>query len=511
MVPTPGAELAEAPTTEAEELPELVEVERELARRRLHEFRRHVTVNADGVCTLVDGWWQREAAEALERFFEDLLAGRRPKLILQTPPQHGKSHMIRDFVAWCLGRMPDLRVAYASYSDELGVSANIHIQRLLDGERYRGTFPDTRIHTENVVTQAGKPRRNQKFLEIVGHRGSFRNTTIQGPLTGQPADLGVIDDPVKDRAEAESDVTRAAAWDWFNNVFLTRLSKTSGYVIILTRWHLDDLAGRLLVERGDVRLVTFKAVAEEDEPPHRKEGEALFPELQPLDLLMDKKATMRTEDWGALFQQEPVPRGGVLVKDEWFPRYAERGQDPIRVIQSWDCASKVKDRSDPSACLTAAEFADRIELWWSDVARREFPDLLKRVKDCYGFEHMRGPRAPNVVLIEDKDSGQAIIQQLRRDTKLPVIAVMPRNDKPTRLMEESATLEAMRVHLPKQAPWLARFLAEALTFPSGAHDDQVDTLSQLLWYIRTHPARISVPGPVNVMRSGGSIRRLGSA
>ena len=364
------------PAAYCQALLDLDAINQELARRDFWEYFRWMGPD------LLQGWWQQDAANHLSRWYQDLMAGRRPLLLLAAPPQHGKSRLLVDFIAWLVGKDPDRRVIYASYSDTLGVRANLRLQRTIDSPRYQEVFPGTTISASNVVTQAGKPRRNSELIEFIGHEGFFRNTTIRGQITGQSLDVGILDDPFKGREEAESKTIREKTWDWFTDDFSTRCSKDAGLVLIMTRWHLDDLAGRLLASQPGIHAVEYRAIAERDEPPHRVEGEALFPELKPLDFLLDQKSTMLPASWLALYQQRPVPRGGSIVKEAWLAhRYRSHGAKPLGLIQSWDCASKPGERNDPSACVTLAGYQDRVEVWDVDVGRREFPDLVRRAKD----------------------------------------------------------------------------------------------------------------------------------
>lgn len=197
---------------------------------------------------------------------------------------------------------------------------------------------------------------------------------------------------------------------------------------------------------------------------------------------------MNESDWLALYQQRPAARGGTIVKSAWLAnRYVRRGDAPLRVGQSWDTASKAKEWNAPSVCLTFAEFRDRAELWDVYLARVEYPELRRAAE---GQARKWAPYGLSVVLIEDKSSGQQLLQQLRKETSLPVIGVEPETDKETRLRTETDWLEAGNLWLPDAtvgAEWLDAFLAELTTFPASTWKDQVDALSQWLRWRRTHP------------------------
>jgi hypothetical protein len=186
------------------------------------------------------GWWQYEVANELQRFYCSRNKGERPKSMLMAPPQHGKTEQITDFIAWLAGKQPELKTIFASYGDELGVAVNMGLQRIMTSERYLATF--------GIRLGDGGSRwaRNSNTLEYVNHRGSFYNTTVGGQITGKGLDIGIVDDPIKGRAEANSKAVRDKTWDWFTDDFLTRFSDSAGLLIIMTRWHLDDPVGRLI-------------------------------------------------------------------------------------------------------------------------------------------------------------------------------------------------------------------------------------------------------------------------
>jgi hypothetical protein len=172
------------------------------------------------------GWWIDDVARQLQQFYEDFAAGKRPKLALMAPPQHGKSWAVTDFIAWCAGKNPDKKTIFGSYSDDLGTRTNKDIQRIMSMESYADIFPDLSIG--NIGWQ-----QNTRLIEYPGHAGSFRNTTISGPINGMELHLGVIDDPLKGRAEAYSKLIRDKTWDWFVDDFLSRFAKDGALLIAL--------------------------------------------------------------------------------------------------------------------------------------------------------------------------------------------------------------------------------------------------------------------------------------
>ena len=158
-------------------------------------------------------WFIIDLCIQLQKFYIKLINGERPVLVIQTPPQHGKSWTITDFIAWVSGLHPSLRVIFGSYSETLGVRTNLALQRYYDSRKFQAIFPKCRINQKNVVTISGNYQRNKNLLEYVDNTGCFRNTTVQGPVTGETLDLGVIDDPVKGREQANSKTYRDKTWD----------------------------------------------------------------------------------------------------------------------------------------------------------------------------------------------------------------------------------------------------------------------------------------------------------
>jgi hypothetical protein len=191
---------------------------------------------------ILDGWWQIHASDHLQDFYEDIEAGKRPKLVLQAPPQHGKSRMVTDFVTWVAGKNPDLCTIFTSYSDELGTTANLRFQRILELPVYSKIWGNTRLASGEVE---GRWQRNMSVCDYVDYKGSFRVTTVNGQITGHGLDIGVVDDPIKGRAEASSKTIRDKTWNWLVDDFFSRFADHAGLLMIMTRWHVDDPVGPL--------------------------------------------------------------------------------------------------------------------------------------------------------------------------------------------------------------------------------------------------------------------------
>lgn len=439
----------------------------ELARRSFWHFRRFLHRKRK----MKWGWWQQEVATILEQFRTEMESGARPKYVIQAPPQHGKSMQIVEFLAWLAGHDPSLKTIYASFSERLGVRANLMMQRIMDSARYQQVFPGVKLGGEGV--------RNREMLEYSGHDGYFRNTTVRGSITGEGLDLGIIDDPIKGREEAGSEAVRDKTWEWFTDDFFTRFSDSAGMLAILTRWHVDDPIGRLLTTDPDVRVYSYPAIAVQDEL-HRKAGEALFPEHKSLEFLLARKRVMSTTSWLSLYQQSPVVEGGNIIKGAWFGRYTVVVPLKTRLIYA-DTAQKTKERNDYSVFECWGLGQDG-RLYLLDLLRGkwEAPELRRKAKDFWA-KHAGMTSLPPVrrMKIEDKASGTGLIQDLKNADRLPIEGIPRTTDKLTRVMDVVGYIESGYVLIPAEAPWVADFVAECEAFTaddSHAHDDQIDPL-----------------------------------
>lgn len=419
------------------------------------------------------GWFQGEVAAELQAFFGDMVAGKRPKLVIQAPPQHGKSVQIIDFISWLAGKNPSLRTIYTSFSERLGIRANLKLQRLYDSAIYHEIFPETSINKSNSVTVSGQFMRNREILEYVNHEGFFRNTTVRGSITGESLDLGVIDDPIRGRADANSEAVRDAAWNWFTDDFFTRFSEDAGLLVILTRWHLDDPVGRLIERYPDVKVLSYPAIAVKDEK-YRKIGDALFPEHKSIDFLQERKKLMDDGNWQALYQQSPVMSGGNLFKTNSFKTW--KGVPPKlkwRAVYA-DTAQKTKEHNDYSVFQCWGESWDGQAVMLDQIRGKwEAPELLTQAK-AFWAKHKVGGDGMGVLRsfnVEDKASGTGLIQSM---TGIPVVGIPRSVDKITRAMDAIPLIQSGNVLLPEDAPWLSDYLSEFAAFPNGSHDDQID-------------------------------------
>jgi predicted phage terminase large subunit-like protein len=439
------------------------------------------------------GWVHEVICRELDVFLKAAVERESPRLMLTMPPRHGKSELVsRMFPAYAMGRNPDLSIIATSYGADLASRNNRDVQRIIDSPRYRGLFPATRLWGKNIRTVAdGSYQRNSDIFEVVGRLGSYRSAGVGGGITGMGGECIIIDDPIKNREEADSGTFRDKIWEWYLSTLYTRLAPGGGIVLIQTRWHLDDLAGRLLeAERageGDSwRKLAFPALAEADED-HRRAGEALHPERYGVAELRNIKRNLGSREWGALYQQRPAPEEGAIFERGWFKYWTRLPDKFDRVILSWDLT--FKDTAGTDYVVGQAWGQAGSEAYLLDQVRKR----MGFVETCEALARFsaKWPQALRK-LIEDKANGPAVIDALRR-TIPGIVPVEPDGSKVARAHSVTPVFEAGNVYLPDRsvASWVGDLESELLNFPTAAHDDQVDALTQALrHFFRRRPMTI---------------------
>lgn len=308
---------------------------------------------------------------------------------------------------------------------------------------------------------------------------------IMGGLSGNPADIIVIDDPIKNRQEAESKTYRDRIWEEFLNSIYTRLSANGVIVLIMTRWNLDDLAGRLLANMPEKCFeINIPLEAEANDILGRNVGDALFPEIgKNNEWLQEFKKVYQTDEglksWNALMQGRPVAQEGNMIKRDWFKFYDVLPKKFDEILQSWDLTFKDSDGSDYVVGQV-----------WGRVGIDKY--LIDQVRDRMSFTMTlkaimalseKHPLA-YIKLIEDKANGSAVIDTLRQIGG--IIPIVPKESKLARVSAISPDIEAGNVWLPRFGSFTSEFIEEACSFPSGIHDDMVDTMSQALNRMKFH-------------------------
>lgn len=441
----------------------------ELCRRSFCDFIERVKPDYEF------NWHHLEIIDALQR-----LADRKiNRLIVMVPPRHGKSELVsRLFPAWILGRNPREQIITSSYSAELASAMNRDCQRIISSAQYRELFPDTRLSDGK---QAGVVRNNSRF-DVLGGGGYYVSAGVGGSITGLGCTVGIIDDPVKNAQEADSSTYRDSAWEWYTTTFKTRFEPGAIEVVCQTRWHEDDLTGRILQLSGrdaGTEVISFPALAEKKEP-YRETGQALWENKYTRDKLLEKQTEVGSRAWNALYQQRPAPDDGGLIKKAWFREYdpakVDFGESPVMFYL--DTAYTDKEKNDPTAALAYVRVGGDYYLVGGESRQMDFNDQVVFVGE---FAREHGYTNRSLILVEPKATGKSLVQVLKKQTALNIKeAIAPKESKIARVNSVSAIIEAGRVHVPKGRVWVIDFLNECAAFPNGAHDDRVDCLSGIL-------------------------------
>lgn len=425
------------------------------------------------------GWVHQEICQTLDLFLKDLIDGKRPRLIITMPPRSGKSEIVsRRFPAYFLGKYPDLSIISVSYSASLAEDFSRDVQRIIDSDEYKKIFPNTKLSDKKDKNY----KRTSDFFEIVDHKGVYCSAGVGGSITGKGCDILIIDDPIKNRQEANSETVRKKIYDWYSSTAYTRLSPIGGVIMMCTRWHLDDLIGKVLSDKNQkpFHVISYPAIAEHDEP-HRKQGEALHPERFSLEILNEIKSTLSTADWLSLYQQKPVPEGGAIFETSKI-RYYDETSEPKRfdqIVGSWDMTFKENKTSDfVVGQLWGRKGAD---FYLLDMVRDRM-DFVKTLKVFINFANKH--KNCNCWLVEDKANGTAIISTLKKYIS-GIIPITPKESKQERAYAITPYLEAGNIFFPKNQNFTKDLEEEMLQFPAGAHDDTVDSMTQALNYFRT--------------------------
>lgn len=433
-----------------------------------------------------DIWVCPKHLDYLDTVVTASILGDGPKrIIVAMHPRSGKSEYCCRYVpAWTLGRSPDWPVIITCYGDTLAWSWSAKARNVLvdHGTLFIGDDSPTGVHVE------GGRRASSRRWMIEGREGELNAAGVGGELTGKGGKLLVCDDPIKNAEQANSQVYRDKTWDWWLSTAYTRLEPDGVAIVIATRWHEDDLSGRLENSDEDWFVISFPAITEEDEPETgRKEGEALWPERYPIEVLLDKKEVLGPGWWNALYMQRPsTPEGSIFRRFDirsfkpspegpilYEPGGTVQTMRPERLIWAMTVDTALKDgqRNDYTVIATVA-FTDRGDMLVDDIYRErvEVPDQYPLVRDMYKS------RRPQVLGIEDRQSGTGLIQQAKRDG-IHVKELKPDTNKTLRAEPLGRAYRQGKVYHREGAEWSEVVADELANFPTGAHDDVVDALS----------------------------------
>jgi phage uncharacterized protein (putative large terminase), C-terminal domain len=459
----------------------------QLAKRTLAQFATYMNPEVE------IEWFHKIVYDVLDQWIE----GKRKKVAIFMPPQHGKSTMSSvNTPAKILGMKPKAKMVVASYSDKLASKFNRACQDIIDSPEYQSIYPNTILPAKGIETT--NELRNNTYFEVVKHKGFFKAVSIGGALTGDPVDFGIIDDPIKDRKQANSLTYRNALWDWYQDVFLQRLHNDSCQLMLFTRWNEDDLAGRLFNpknekynedEANEWTVIVFQALKEEtlpianamvyDDP--REIGDALWPEKHSKEK-HEKTKRNNPVTFASLQQQRPSPTKGNILKRDWFPIISESELpfNPMSVAKDFwiDGAFTESSKNDESAQLVCSVHKGKIYIFNCHGVRKELNEYLKYINP---FMKSSGYRSTSSVWIEMKASGFGFYSMLKTPEHgnfncRKVNSKTVSEGKLTRVQTIQPIIASGKVILVKGA-WNEAFIDQCSNFPNDTHDDMVDVLS----------------------------------
>lgn len=429
-----------------------------MSKESVREFRQWI------IATAPSWTWDWKHQLFLYEKLARVTGGETRRLMIFMPPRHSKSETVTvRYTAWRIVRDPRINVILGCYNQRLANRFSRKIRRLV----------------ENEIGLSKERKAADEWETLEG--GSLCAVGVGSGVTGYGANLIMIDDPVKSRGEAESRAYRENTWDWFNDDIYTRLEPGAAIILIQTRWHEDDLAGRLLRDMRNggeqwdvVRLPALSEPAASADHDWRKPGEALCPDRYDIDDLRRIEKRIGSYSFAALYQQNPVPLDGGIFKRAWFERVVEKPPEDVRWFRGYDLAVSTRTTADFTASFRlACDTNGNLYIADGFRARIEYPEQRR-----YVIERMTGER-DTTHGIESALHGRALVQDILRETPVRrsvLRAVKTDADKVSRALRWAAWAEMGKVILVRGA-WIHEFIDEVCSFPNGTHDDQVDAVS----------------------------------
>lgn len=442
-----------------------VEARKELARRNYADYCEYVH----------RGKWKPYAPHKLIcGKLEAIMRGEIKRLIILMPPRHGKSQTVSEtFPSYYISKYPDRKVILTSRDDTLAGRFGLYNRRKIE-----------EFGRELFGTQIRRGSSSLTNWALDGHNGYVLSAPIMGGITGSGAHLLIVDDPIKNRQEADSAVMRDKIWQEWQNTLLTRLEGDGAVILIMTPWHDDDIAARLIKQGGWCVLRLPAECESNNDPLGRAIGDPLCPELGKDKRWIERtKIEVGSRTWNALFQQRPSPISGGIFKREWIKRYDKLPDRVDEWTQSWDLSFKDGNKSDFVAGGVWARCGANHYLAMPIKERLDFTATIGKIRTIT----VAYPQA-TLKLIEDKANGPAVISSLRQQIA-GIVPVTPRDSKEGRAQAVTPLFEAGNIFVPFGKAG-DDYIEELVAFPNGANDDQVDQTTQ---YLSRHITKKQVP------------------
>lgn len=416
----------------------------------------------------------RDAAHhrLIARHLEAVERGDIKRLMITMPPRHGKSMLASEFFpAWYIGRNPDHYVVTATYAQELADDFGRKVKNQIEDEAYKAIFPGVSLADDSKSAKRFHIDGSLGGYEhSTGQRGAFYAVGVGGPLTGRGAHLLLIDDPVKNREDAESEVIRKKTKDWYTSTAYTRLMPGGRIVIIQTRWHEDDLAGWLQTDHDHEGWVVLNLPAINDA------GEALWPEQYDIEALEQIKRALPSRDWSALYQQAPSPETGDYFKREWI--HTSDYVPPLETLSVYGASDYAVTANGGDYTVHVVVGVDHEgRLWLLDMWRQQassdrwvdaFCNLVRKWKPI-GWAEETGQIKSGV--------GPFLVKRMLETEAYVAREQFPtRGDKAVRAQSIRGRMANSGLFVHKDSPWLSDLISEMMSFPVGVHDDAVDAL-----------------------------------
>jgi len=432
---------------------------RDIAQNDFMAFVKHV----------YDGFIEGTHHKQVARQFEKLAVNPGSRIIVNMPPRHTKSEFASYLLpAWLIGKNPELKIIQTTHTAELAVRFGRKVRNLMELDIYREIFPDVDLRADSKA--AGRWE--------TGQGGEYFAAGVGGAITGRGADLLIIDDPHSEQ-DALSDSALENAYEWYTSGPRQRLQPGGSIVVVMTRWSLKDLTGKLIrSQANDVMSDQWDVV---EFPAILPSNNVLWPEFWNKDELLKVKASLSVGKWNAQWQQNPTAEEGAIIKKEWWNKWEKESIPPVSyIMQSYDTAFSKKETADYSAITTWGIFQpeeggpDNIILMDAKRGRWDFPELKSQAMEEYDYWE------PDMVLIEAKASGTPLTDELRI-MGIPVVNYTPSKgrDKHTRMHMVAPIFESGKVWAPERK-FSEEVIEECAAFPNGEHDDFCDSMSMAL-------------------------------